>query len=67
MPKAILEFQLPEEQEEFDMARNGCHNLIVLEDMDNYLRNKLKYQELTDEQCVIYQEIRDKLRELRYE
>ena len=65
MPKAILEFNLPEEREEFENAHKGVHYLIVIEDLDNFLRAKLKYTELTEEQATIYQEVRDKLWELK--
>lgn len=65
--KAILEFQLPEETEEHKMALDGMKYSIVLHDLDNYLRNKLKYEDLSELQNEIYQEIRDKLYELSNE
>jgi len=42
--KAILEFDLPEEQYEFDSAVNGCqwHNLVS--DLDEKLRQDIKHQ-----------------------
>lgn len=64
MPKVTLEFNLPEEQTEFDDARKGTRTSIILFDMDNYLRSKLKYSELTEEQAEIYQEVRDMLTSL---
>jgi len=42
--KAILEFDLPEDQYEFDSAVNGCqwHNLVS--DLDEKLRQELKHR-----------------------
>jgi hypothetical protein len=57
---------LPEEKEEFETAQKGIDYLIALDEMDNFLRGKLKYSVLTDEEIRIYEEIREKLRELRY-
>lgn len=64
MPKATLTFQLPEEQEEFHMAVKANRAHIALLDMDQFLRSKIKYEELTEEQNELYQSIRDKLREI---
>ena len=62
--KAILEFNLPEEKEEFTLAREGVDYMLALSDVDNYLRNKIKYDEsLGPEDEALYQEIRDKLHE----
>lgn len=65
MPKVTLEFNLPEERQEFEYAHKGWEYLNIVEEMDNYLRGKLKYNDLTDAEHVIYQEIRSKLWELR--
>ena len=42
--KAILEFELPEDREEFDAASKGMDWAIVAWDIDQYIRNRLKYQ-----------------------
>lgn len=65
MPYAILKFKLPEENEEFEVARNGANYCIAFEDLDNYLRNILKYGTLTEEQEKIYEEVRNKLHEFK--
>jgi len=41
--KAILEFNLPEEQHEFLMATTGSDMLTVLHDMNQWLRTNTKY------------------------
>lgn len=65
--KAILEFNLPEEDEEFNTAMHGIDYKIILEELDNYLRHELKYNEdaMVATRHGVFQEIRDKLWELR--
>lgn len=65
--KGILEFSLPEERENFDIAQKGLDYLCALDEMDNWLRSKIKYGNLPEEQEKIYQECRDKLFEFRSE
>lgn len=62
--KKILEFNCPEDESEFALANAGVALSIVITDMDNYLRAKVKYEELTETETIIYQNVRDKLREL---
>ena len=59
--KAKLEFDLPEEQDDFEVASNGWKYRSVLFDLDNFLRNKLKYEKLTEEQDKAYSEVRELL------
>lgn len=41
--KATLEFQLPRDRAEFNMANGGAGFHSVLWDMDQWLRGKIKY------------------------
>jgi hypothetical protein len=41
--KAILEFNLPEEKDEFDFANNGINYYSALTEFDNWLRSEYKY------------------------
>jgi hypothetical protein len=43
MPKATLEYNLPEEQSEFEEVINAGKYYSVLWDLDQYLRNFIKY------------------------
>lgn len=43
MSKAILEFNLPEDREEFEMASKGPDYYNALFDIDNHCRNSLKH------------------------
>jgi hypothetical protein len=41
--KAILEFNLPEEQDDHKYALSGLDALIVISDLENEIRSKLRY------------------------
>jgi len=41
--KAILEFNLPEDEEQFNTASKGMDWALVVWDIDQHLRKKLKY------------------------
>lgn len=60
--KAILEYSLPEETEEYTYAMNGMRYSIVLEDLDNWLRAKYKYE---DQTTISIEEVRSKIHELK--
>ena len=57
--KAILEFNLPEEQAEHYCAIKGADMLNVLWELKAELRGMLKYGELTSEQYEIVDKIQD--------
>lgn len=59
--KAELTFDLPEEREEFEMAANGWKLYMAISTFDNWLRGKIKHEDLTDEQYEIYDKIRQQL------
>jgi len=46
---ATLTFTLPDEQEEFYLAAKGSDWHIVVEDLDNYLRGRLKHEDLSED------------------
>ena len=64
--KAILEFNLPEDQQDFDLATKGLKFWSVLYDLDQSLRTKTKYapDSLPQDKYDAYQEMREELREL---
>jgi hypothetical protein len=66
--KAKLEFDLPEEQVEFNLAINASNWSHVAWKLDQELRGKIKYSEdITEEQRDIYQEVRSLLHEVMVE
>ena len=62
--KAILEFNLPEDKEEFDAASRGMDWALVAWEIDQLLRNKLKYENLFPNTTAELEEIRDSLNEM---
>jgi len=65
--KAILQFTLPEETHEYLNASQGAQMRTILWDVDQWLRAKLKYEELTDGQYDAFKETRDYLSSLLIE
>jgi len=68
--KAILEFNLPEDQPEFDLAVNGSKMHLVLWEMDQWLRAQYKYMpdnEYSEDKYETYEKCREQLRELMFE
>jgi hypothetical protein len=43
--KAILEFNLPEDQEEFDAISKGMDWALLVWHIDEFMRNKIKYEQ----------------------
>lgn len=66
MPKAILEFNLPEEGEEFESAHKGNLYRLIVWDLDQHLRSILKYSNDSYDQKTLdeLQKVRDKIHEL---
>ena len=57
--KAILEFNLPENQYEFNTAIKGGDWKHVCWKMEQYLRQRVKYDDgLTEEQLEAYEDMR---------
>lgn len=64
--KAILEFNLPDDQQDFNLAVNAMKFWDVLYELDQDLRSKTKYapDDLPQDKYDAYQEVRDMLYEL---
>jgi hypothetical protein len=60
---ATLTFTLPEEAEDLDLARKGVDWRIVVEDMDGYLRGRLKHEDLAPDADKALDEARQRLHE----
>lgn len=67
MPKVILEFNTPEENSELHDAQNGQKYVVALNEFANFLRAKLKYEELDEATYKVYEEVREKFYEIRNE
>ena len=62
--KAILEFNLPEDEEQFNAANKGMDWALLTWDIDQLLRKKLKYSDLLPNTRAELEEIRDTLNEM---
>jgi len=68
--KATLEFNLPEDHIEFEMAVNGSKMHSVLWEMDQWLRAQYKYMpdtEYSKDKYETFEKCRDQLREIMLE
>ena len=68
--KAILEFSLPEDNQEFKLATKGSDWWHVCWEMDQWLRQQYKYMpdsEYSKDKYDTYVGIREHLRELMFE
>jgi hypothetical protein len=59
--KATLEFDLNEEKFTFESATKGRVLVSVIQQIDTYIRNKIKYGELPQDQENLLHEIRTEL------
>ena len=64
--KAILEFNLPEEQEEFQLATNAVKWMSFAHQFEQYLRAEWKYNEdkYNEDQYKTLEQIREKFYDL---
>jgi hypothetical protein len=67
--KGILEFNLPDEALEWDMAVNAGKLYWMLWDMDQWLRSNTKYapDDMSDDTYKAFEQCREKLREMMVE
>lgn len=62
--KAMLEFDLPEDNTDFQAAINGHNYKSAIWDFDQLLRSEMKYKELSDETYQAYKWCRHELRRI---
>ena len=64
--KAILEFNLPEDQTEYQMVNDASKMFSVIWDMKQWLRTQVKYapDEMSKDAYDTFEECREKLNEL---
>jgi hypothetical protein len=62
--KAVLEFDLPEENDDFLAAINGHNYKSSIKDFDELLRSEMKYKELSNDTYKAYKYCRDELRKI---
>lgn len=62
--KAILEFNLPEDNHDFQASINGIKYQSAIWDYDQWLRSEMKYGELPNETYKAYETCRKELRKI---
>ena len=67
MAKVTIEFDSIEDKEEMEMCLNGMKWYLLAWELDQYLRNRLKHEVLSEDAYKALDEARDKLHELRSE
>jgi hypothetical protein len=65
--KAIIEFELPEDQEQFNFANKGFDYFCVLCEFDEFLRQKIKYSELQENEYTLLEDTREQLRQMLFD
>jgi hypothetical protein len=62
--KVILEFDLPEENADFQAALNGHNYKSAIWDFDQLLRSEMKYKDLPNDTYKAYKYCREELRKI---
>ena len=62
--KAVLKFNLPEDQAEFDFATQGGKMYSALHELSQELRTLWKYEELNEQEWDMVERIRNKFYEI---
>ena len=68
--EAILKFNLPEDQSDFDLAVTASKAQSALWEMDQWLRSQYKYmsdEEYSEDKYETYEKCREQLREIMFE
>ena len=68
--KATLEFNLPEDQQDLDLAVNGAKAQSALWEMDQWLRSQYKYmsdEEYSKDKYETFEKCRDQLGDIMFE
>ena len=61
--KAILEFNLPEDQNEFEYATKGSEMFLILWNVKQEYRKLMKYHDLTETEYKLIEDLNNKLLE----
>jgi hypothetical protein len=65
--KATIEFELPEDQENYNHHNRAFDYFCVLVEFDELLRQKIKYSELEPNEYVLLEDTREQLRQMLFE
>lgn len=64
--KATLEFNLPEDERDFDLAGKSMSTSLAIREFDQYLRNEVKYNshKYSEAELNTFLTVRDELRKM---
>lgn len=62
MAEVTIRFTLPEDEQELCQSMAGGALLCVLLDVDDFVRRKIKYEDLSDATTDVLQNVRDRIR-----
>jgi len=67
--EAILKFNLPEDQEDFNIALDGSKWALSMWELNNWLRSQIKHppEGMSDDTYKAFEDARDKLYEILQE
>lgn len=65
--KATIEFNLPEDQNNYKWATNGYNYFSVLYNFREYLQNKLKHEDLSDDRIFVVEQIQSDFLQMLYD
>lgn len=65
--KATIEFNLPEDDNQYKWATNGYNYFAVLYNFKEYLRNKLKHEDLSDDRIFVIEQIQSDFLQMLYD
>lgn len=67
MPKVTIEFNLPEEEHEYNIYTCAQKMYNFIDEFSSYLRNELKYTEMTPEGYIKAEQIRERFHALKHD
>jgi hypothetical protein len=67
MPTATLRYRLPDERDEYEAAYYGGTYRVILSELDQYLRSRIKYEDLPEPVGEALQLARQRLHDLAME
>lgn len=62
--KGTLEFNLPEEQDDFLCAQNGLHYKCTVEDMMSIFRRYMKHVEMTKAESKFFNKLYEEIKQV---
>lgn len=59
MPQVTLTFNTPDEASELNLALRGGKYFSALHNFDRYLREQIKYRQITEKERKVFEQVRE--------